>query len=838
MKKIVVYTLLLLLSFPIYASTRGIGISIRDRSGKQIGMYAESHALLIGVSDYTAGWPDLETIPEELIKVEWILKKLGFNVVKVINPDSRALERSFRDFIDKYGYNENDRLLFFFSGHGYSRKNGKKGYLVPSDAPNPEKNRKGFLRKALNMSQIITWSRQIESKHALFLFDSCFSGAIFKTKALPKTPPHINAFTSRPVRQYITAGSAGEEVPASSVFTPSFVRALEGEADLNGDGYVTGTEMGMFLNEKVMGYNSQQTPQYGKIKDPDLDRGDFVFVSPNAPVKPKKTASPREFNSSINAENELWGIIKDSEYIEDFQEYLSTYPTGRFSIHAKTKIRQLKRKQRQMAGGTVQTEEVGDGGLNISSQPSGVKIYVDNHYKGTSPISVQLKPGRYTIKGVKSGFKPEKKTVQIRSNKRLHLSLILDKLGGSIWIRSNPKSAKIYLNNAYYGKTPDTLKGLSNNIYRVTLKKDGYQDWQEKIRVSAGQESQVNATLRRQQPIWKGKTQALNDEIEPVSAHGKKYTLRFASQLPASSWGIRKAFKPWKDAIEKAANGRIKIKEYHSQTLAKGPDTWKAVKSGIADIGWCFHAYWPGMTSLADVISLPLLPFKTSEEASAVLWMLYERFPRIQKQFSGNHILLLHTTDPYFLVTTRKPVRTLEDFRGMKIRMMGGPSTAMLKRLGGVPVAVPMSGNYIAMQRGIIDGVGIPWEALKSYKLYEVVKYYTLNTSFPVVYFSLAMNKRKWNLLPSNLQKVIIRQSGLNGSRFWGRNFFDSAKEAAISEAKQKGYTMNLYTLPEDERERWLQAAGKPIWNEWVSKMRKSGHPEAEKILNTLLEMF
>ncbi len=278
-KFLILFLAALLLTFQLIASSRGISVKIKDRSGKQVGLYEKSHALLIGVSDYTAGWSDLESIPSELDKVESVLKSHRFNVIKVIDPNSIKLERSFKDFIDEYGYNENDRLLFFFSGHGYSRKNGKKGYLIPTDAPNPEKDKKGFLRKALNMSQIITWSRQIESKHALFLFDSCFSGAIFKTKALLKTPPHINSFTSSPVRQFITAGSAGEEVPASSVFTPSFVRAVEGEADLNRDGYVTGTEMGMYLNEKVMGYNSQQTPQYGKIKDPDLDRGDFVFVA-------------------------------------------------------------------------------------------------------------------------------------------------------------------------------------------------------------------------------------------------------------------------------------------------------------------------------------------------------------------------------------------------------------------------------------------------------------------------------------------------------------------------------------------------------------------------------
>lgn len=135
------------------------------------------------------------------------------------------------------------------------------------------------------MGRILTWARDIEAKHALFLFDSCFSGAIFKAKALPKIPPHISDVTSRPVRQFISAGSAGEEVPANSVFTPSFIRAVRGEGDLDKDGYVTGTELGMYLHRKVLSYDTGQTPQYGKIKDPDLDEGDFVFAlrSPSPP---------------------------------------------------------------------------------------------------------------------------------------------------------------------------------------------------------------------------------------------------------------------------------------------------------------------------------------------------------------------------------------------------------------------------------------------------------------------------------------------------------------------------------------------------------------------------
>jgi TRAP-type transport system periplasmic protein len=316
------------------------------------------------------------------------------------------------------------------------------------------------------------------------------------------------------------------------------------------------------------------------------------------------------------------------------------------------------------------------------------------------------------------------------------------------------------------------------------------------------------------------------------------YTLTYADQNPELGWGPTAAFKPWKERIEKASGGRIQIRPFYAQTLAKGPDIWNAVKSGIADIGWCFHGYWPGMTPLADVISLPSLPFKTAEEGSETLWKLYEKFPSIRKQFEANHVLLLYTSDPYFLITTKKPVRTLEDIVGMKIRMAGGPSTEMMKALGGVPVAVPMPDNYISLQKGVIDGMGAPWEATLSFRLYEVVNHYTTNVSFPAVYFSISMNKNKWNSLPKDLQQIIMQESGLKGSMFWGANFFDRARGAMMEEAAKKGIKVNIYDLPESERLRWQEVAGKPVWNDWLRKMNAEGHTDAKDVLDTLLGMY
>lgn len=304
MRNSISFTILLILSIAAItaAETKGIKVvPFRDTSGKQVGLYKGSYALVIGVSDYTAGWPKLPSVVSETAEIQAALEKNGFSVRRILNPDEDKLKMEFEQFIDRYGYEPDNRLLVFFSGHGYSRRKGAKGYLVPTDAPDPRKSERDFLRKALPMNQVLAWSRQMEAKHVLFLFDSCFSGTIFKTKALPEVPPHISAITSRPVRQFISAGDAGEEVPAKSVFPRSFLRALRGEADLSKDGYITGSELGMYLHDKVLYYQTGQTPQYGKIRDPDLDEGDFVFPI-SKPPKSSAIQSSQDIGKDTSSE--------------------------------------------------------------------------------------------------------------------------------------------------------------------------------------------------------------------------------------------------------------------------------------------------------------------------------------------------------------------------------------------------------------------------------------------------------------------------------------------------------------------------------------------------------
>jgi TRAP-type C4-dicarboxylate transport system substrate-binding protein len=321
-----------------------------------------------------------------------------------------------------------------------------------------------------------------------------------------------------------------------------------------------------------------------------------------------------------------------------------------------------------------------------------------------------------------------------------------------------------------------------------------------------------------------------------VTSNAKPITLTFANQNPETSWSGMNAIGPWAKQVEEATGGKVKIQIFYSQTLTKGKDTWEATKNGIADIGWCFHGYWPGLTPLADVVSLPALPFKTAEKGSEVLWKLYEKYPAIQKEFADNQVLLLYTSNPYILITTDKQVKTLEDMKGMKVRMSGGPPTEMLKALGGTPVSIPMPDNYMSLQKGVIDGMGAPWEAIHGFRLYEVVNYYT-ETPFPAVYFSISMNKKKWDSLGKEIQDQIMSVSGLQGSKFWGKNFFDTAKDGVFAKVKEAGKTIEVYSLPEEERERWLAQAGKPIWESWVKTMEGKGFANAREILDTAVSL-
>jgi TRAP-type C4-dicarboxylate transport system substrate-binding protein len=315
-------------------------------------------------------------------------------------------------------------------------------------------------------------------------------------------------------------------------------------------------------------------------------------------------------------------------------------------------------------------------------------------------------------------------------------------------------------------------------------------------------------------------------------------TLRYGNQNPETGWDATEAAKPMLRRMEEATGGKVKFEEYFGSTLYPPPDAWEAVKSGIADVAWTWAGFKPGVTTLADVVSLPFMPFKSAKQASGILWKLYEKYPSIAEQYNKeNKILFVWASSPYFLITTKKHVKTLDDLKGLVIRVGGGPPTDQIEMLGAVPKGVGMTAVYENLQKGVLDGMAVPAEAFYSFRLYEVAPYITW-VDLHTVYFAYAMNWDTWNGLPDDVKSALTGVGGLEASEFYGYNMFDTALTAAFDEADERGFELTEYTLPDAEVANWTELAGEPLWDEWVAAREAEGYTEARDILDTCLGLI
>jgi tetratricopeptide (TPR) repeat protein len=287
----------------LYAKQRGIKVTAKTPDGKVIPLYSGSYALVIGNGDYTKGWDPLPGAIRDVKDVSRALEENGFQVTLKTNLTKNDFDRVFSDFFYKYGRDINNRLLVYYGGHGHTQKMATEedlGYLVMVDAPDPDKDPMGFRLSSVDMQTILTEAKMTKAKHVLFLFDSCFSGSILnlREKVMPEA---ISENMRLPVRQFITAGRGNEPVPDHSIFKQAFLDLLEGrDKEPIPDGYITGEELGLYLKNKVPEYNPTQHPQYGKINDVHLDKGDFVFTIKSASQLQVSNAEPTTENASDN----------------------------------------------------------------------------------------------------------------------------------------------------------------------------------------------------------------------------------------------------------------------------------------------------------------------------------------------------------------------------------------------------------------------------------------------------------------------------------------------------------------------------------------------------------
>ncbi len=317
----------------------------------------------------------------------------------------------------------------------------------------------------------------------------------------------------------------------------------------------------------------------------------------------------------------------------------------------------------------------------------------------------------------------------------------------------------------------------------------------------------------------------------PPKVLAKATELSCALHLPPKAALYPNAFIPWAKEIEKRTNGELKIKFYISETLVKARDSYDAVNKGIADITFFYSGWAKGRFPLLEVMDLPYMT-KSTYAGSHVMRDLYKKFPEIQAELKEVHPLWFWTSMPYEIHSVKKPIRKLEDMKGLKIATQPGALQAV-EGTGAVAVTVSNPDIYPTVEKGVADGAALAWGAYKAYKLIEVTKHHT-NAHLGGLGTFIIMNKNAWNNLPKDIQKVVTDVTN---------EFMPDMQCDAVVAERENAKTLSLdmgheiIELPTEERARWV-ATGKPAWDEWVERMEAKGLPgravldEAIKLMN------
>jgi TRAP-type C4-dicarboxylate transport system substrate-binding protein len=309
------------------------------------------------------------------------------------------------------------------------------------------------------------------------------------------------------------------------------------------------------------------------------------------------------------------------------------------------------------------------------------------------------------------------------------------------------------------------------------------------------------------------------------AAEAQKIKLSLAHIYTPKSWNEMYAVPALFQLVEKQTKGKyiLDIAYYPSGTLLASPDIFGGVTKGIADIGWSNPGINRGLFPVMGTLSQPgIAPGENAYANSHTYWEFYNKYK--PKEFSDVKVLLWCGVGPGF-IHSKKPIRSAEDIKGMKVRVIG-PQVDAMKILGAEPVGLPSAEIYLAAKKGVIDAALIPMGAVQTFKLDEVFGY---STCVPPLYNEgkyCVMNWNTWNSLPKDLQaafEAVTPEAVDLVGRIWARLDPDMTIEQYLPKTHEVIY------LPAKETAK-LRELMKPIRSKYVAVLNEKGFPGEEMV--------
>ena len=288
---------------------------------------------------------------------------------------------------------------------------------------------------------------------------------------------------------------------------------------------------------------------------------------------------------------------------------------------------------------------------------------------------------------------------------------------------------------------------------------------------------------------------------------------------------------PWLRAMEQATDNKIKITEYAVGTICPDAESMEACSSGIVDMACQLIGRNPGKFPRLEITCLPMM-FNSSPACTYAFWELIEKHPSLQKELKDYKLLSWMGGVPTQLLLRDKPVRKFEDLKGLKLGINQANIAPSVSALGAVPVFVAYSDMYLAMERGMVDGLILPETAMVALKVDELTKYMTV-INLIVSGDITVMSKGTWDSLDEDVRQKLTPFIGPVGGLKRCQYHFPLQEEGWQS-IKSRG--AEIITLPPEEYAK-LEEAVKPVHEAWLKEMEDKGFKDIRAIHADLMEL-
>lgn len=294
--------------------------------------------------------------------------------------------------------------------------------------------------------------------------------------------------------------------------------------------------------------------------------------------------------------------------------------------------------------------------------------------------------------------------------------------------------------------------------------------------------------------------------------------LRFNSWLPLVHPMMAMSVKPWTDDVAKATDNRVRF-EFTAQSMGPPPNQFDLVRDGVIDAAITVHGYTPARFPLMQIGELPFLADK-SEPLSVALWRVTQKHFAAKDEHAGTQVMAIYTSQPGRVFTTKRALKSLKDWEGMKFAGGAAINLEEAKVLGGVGVRAPGPQASEMLKRGVVDGLFIDMSSFTDFHLAGTVKHVL---DFPrgihSATFMLVMNKAKWDAITPADKASIMKISGETLSRRFGANW-DAAAAKSRENLKPAGVEVTMadgaYFKALEEKLHFLE-------EDWVKRATAAG---------------